>query len=75
MKVSYKDELKHTTNDSYTTDWFLLHNSIYGLHVDRQLCGSSQYCNASLLFAHQQVVYELCFAYMIAMKVSYSLST
>ena len=43
------------------TDWFSLHNSIYGLYVDRKSCGFCQYYNAPLPFTYQQVAYELYF--------------
>ena len=43
------------------TDWFSLHNSIYGLQVNRKLCDSCQYFSALLLLAYHQVAYELCF--------------
>ena len=43
------------------TDWFSLHASIYGLQVDRKLCGSRRYYNASLPFTYQQIAYELYF--------------
>ena len=42
-------------------DRVLLHNSSYGLHIDRKSCGSRQYYNASCPFAHLQVAYELYF--------------
>ena len=43
------------------THYLLLHTSIYGLHIYTELCGSQQYYNASIMFTHQQVAYELYF--------------
>ena len=35
------------------------HGSIYGLYIDRKLCGAHQYYNTSLPLAYQQVAYQL----------------
>ena len=49
------------------TNWFSLH-TIYGLHVDKTLCGSYQNYDTLFPFAYQQVAYELYFIVPIIKK-------
>ena len=50
-----------SSNIANMVNSFSLHisNFVYTVYVCRKLCGSHRYYNASLLFTHQQVAYEL----------------
>ena len=60
LKANCKDNWKLTANGARSTYQLVIAlHSIYGLQIHRNLYGSQRYYNESLLFAHQQVAYEL----------------